>query len=165
MRLSIKPMALDLLFWEIVGLSENLALPLSFRERGAWVLRPPATEVEVGSDCDDVDALAAEVLRVATLHSDEAVQGASVHSLLARVPAEQELRGQPRPVAVCLHILAGELDAAMRLCRPDEPLVHPLMRESGGFTTHHRDGSSSTFLEQARDWIMSHRRDGLHVVR
>src|SRR5216683_2700624 len=38
----IKPMALDPIFWDIVGLSENIKLPLSFRAFGAWVCAAPA---------------------------------------------------------------------------------------------------------------------------
>src|SRR5882762_4101669 len=37
----IKPMALDPLFWEIVGLQSNNEQPLSFRFLGAWTCSTP----------------------------------------------------------------------------------------------------------------------------
>ncbi len=38
---SVKPMAIDPIFWDIVGLPENRDQPLSFRANGAWTCRPP----------------------------------------------------------------------------------------------------------------------------
>lgn len=39
--ISVKPMVIDSIFWDIVGLPENRQQPLSFRENGAWTCRPP----------------------------------------------------------------------------------------------------------------------------
>lgn len=36
-RIMVKPMAIDPLFWDIVGLTNNNTPPLSFRATGAWV--------------------------------------------------------------------------------------------------------------------------------
>lgn len=78
--------------------------------------------------------------------------------------SEQTIRGQNLALATCLHILMRDLNGAMDLCRIDDPDLHPMMRDSGGFTTHNHDGSSSTFLDQARDWIARKRRDELSIV-
>jgi hypothetical protein len=163
-HMMVKPMALDPLFWDIVGLSENEALPLSFRATGAWVLRPPSTDDHVGPDTSAVETLAAEVLEWGDQRASEILDSISVEAMLASLPSEENLAGQPRALATCLHILAKDLDGAMRLCRVDDSEAHPLMREAGGFTTHNFDGSISTFLDQARDWIARKRRGELSVV-
>ena len=163
-RMTVKPMALDPLFWDIVGLSENRALPLSFRATGAWVLRPPSTDDYLGLNTIQVGPLAAEVLEWSNQRSAAVVQSISFKSMLAALPEEQHLRGQPRALATCLHIMMNDLDGASRLCRVDDPAAHPLMREGGGFTTHNGDGSISTFLDQARDWIARRLRGDLRSI-
>ena len=164
-RIMIKPMALDPLFWSIVGLTENEALPLSFRTTGAWVLRPPSIENHVGLDVVEVEALASEVLTWANQRSTELLETISLETMLAELAYSQPLHGQHCALAACLHILAGEDEAAMLLCRTDDNNDHPLVRESGGFVTHNGDGSISTFLEQARDWIALKRRHDLALVK
>ena len=42
----IKPMELDPIFCDIVGLPENVRLPLSFRAFGAWVCAAPAISAD-----------------------------------------------------------------------------------------------------------------------
>jgi hypothetical protein len=160
-RMMTKPMALDPVFWNIVGLNENEALPLSFRATGAWVLRPPSIDDHVGLDTIEVEPLAAKVLDWSNQRATAVLQSISLKSMLAALPDEQHLRGQHRALAICLNIMMNDLDGAMRLCRVDDPATHPLMREGGGFTTHNRDGSISTFLDQARDWIARKRRGEL----
>ena len=59
---STKPMALDLLFWDIVGLPEHRRLPLSFRARGSWVLRPLPAHCGVAPDVAEPEALAERVV-------------------------------------------------------------------------------------------------------
>ena len=163
-RMIVKPMALDPLFWDIAGLSENEALPLSFRAKGAWVLRPPSTDDYVGLSTSQVEPLATEVMDWCNQRASEVLQSISTASMLAALPDEDQLRGQKRALAICLHIMAGDLDAAIHLCRVDDPDAHPLIRENGGFTTPNSDGSISTFLDQASDWIARKRRSELHLV-
>ena len=163
-RMMVKPMALDPLFWDIVGLNENEALPLSFRATGAWVLRPPSTDEHVGLNTAEVQALSVEVWEWSNRRATEILKTISIETMLTALPSGENLGGQPRALATCLHILLDDLDGAMRLCRIDDAETHPLMREGGGFTTHNRDGSISTFLDQARDWIARKRRGELSVV-
>lgn len=163
-RITVKPMALDPLFWNIVGLSENEALPLSFRATGAWVLRPPSMDDHVGLNTVEVETLAAEVFTWSNQRSHEILKNLSIESMLAALPSEEHLRGQHLALAICLYILAEDLDGAVRLSQIVDPHAHPLVRESGGFTTHNPDGSISTFLDQARNWIAHKRRGDLKVV-
>jgi hypothetical protein len=160
----VKPMALDPLFWDIVGLSENEALPLSFRATGAWVLRPPSTDDHVGLNTTEVEPLAAEVLNWGNQRASEILKSISIESMIAALPNGEHLRGQRRALAVCLRVLAKDLDGAIHLCRMDDPDTHPLMREGGGFSTRNRDGTISTFIDQARDWIARKRRSEMSVI-
>ncbi|MBT2187083.1 hypothetical protein [Sphingobium nicotianae] len=163
-RMMVKPMALDPLFWNIVGLSENEALPLSFRATGAWVLRPPSTEGHVGPNTMQVQPLATEVLDWGNRRAAEALQSISTTSMLSALPDEEHLRGQYRALAICVRIMMDDLDGAARLCRIADPAIHPLIQEAGGFTTHNSDGSVSSFLDQARDWIARNRREELRLA-
>jgi len=161
----IKPMALDPLFWSIVGLKENEALPLSFRAIGAWVLRPPSIEDNVGLDTVEVGALAREVLKWVNQRTSRLLETMSLETMLAELVQREPLRGQHRALAVCLHLLAGDHEAAMGLCRIDDTDENPPVRDGGGFTTRNGDGSIATFLDQARDWIALKRRDDLRLVK
>ena len=162
-RFMIKPMALDPLFWDIAGLPENNGLPLSFRAQGAWVLRPPGQEENVGLDISDVEQLAREFLLWSTRRADEALKACSIETMLGELE-NGSLAGHNRAVVTCLHILAENFESAARLCQTEDPDVHPLMREGGGFTTHHPDGSMSTFMDQARDWIARKRQNAMSAA-
>jgi hypothetical protein len=159
----VKPMAVDPLFWNIVGLRQNNTLPLSFRATGAWVLRPPSTESCVGLDTIDVELLAKDVFDWANRQVSQISTSISVASMLSELLGSHQVRAHSA-LAICLHILAKDMDGAFELCRLDDLDTHPLMRENGGFTTHNCDGSVSTFLDQAREWIARKRREELIVV-
>jgi hypothetical protein len=59
----IKPMTLDPIFWDIVGLSENVKLPLSFRAFGAWVCAAPAiSEDEIAEGDGSAEGIADNIL-------------------------------------------------------------------------------------------------------
>lgn len=163
-RMTAKPMALDALFWDIVGLRDNEALPLSFRASGAWVLRPVTIDGHIGVSTFDVGSLATQVLEWCNQQASTLLQSISLKAMLLALPDKQDLRGQNRALAICLHIMMHDLDEALQLCRIDDPAAHPLMRENGGFTTHNADGSVSTFLDQARDWIARKRRGELRSL-
>ncbi|CAN5611461.1 hypothetical protein BH10PSE14_BH10PSE14_08510 [soil metagenome] len=162
-RMMVKPMAVDPLFWDIVGLSDNNALPLSFRANGAWVLRPPSTESYVGLHMIEIERLAEEVFGWGNRQMSQTLASISIDSIIAALPGSHQVRAY-RALAICLHILARDIDGALEFCRLDDPDAHPLMQENGGFTTHNRDGTVSTFLDQARDWIARKRREEVSVV-
>ena len=162
-HMMVKPMTVDPLFWDIVGLSENRRMPLSFRATGAWVLRPPSTENYVGLDTIDVELLAEDVVDWGHRQMSQILSSISIESMLAALSGNHQVRAY-RALAICLHILAKDVDRALELCRLGEPDTSPLMKENGGFTTHNSDGSVSTFLDQARDWIDRQRGEELIVV-
>jgi hypothetical protein len=60
--LSVKPMSIDPIFWDLMGSSSNQSRPLSFRLFGAWTCPAPQL-VEMDVPEDDVVDLVAEHLR------------------------------------------------------------------------------------------------------
>lgn len=153
MQFRLKPMALDLLFWEIVGLPENSRLPLSFRVTGAWVLRPPSQELQIGRAESEPDRLAEMVVDASDAELVQSRGDRSVESILAELREIQSLSGQTQAVAICLQILAGNLDEALALCGTDPA------GSGGGFLS-----GNLTFLDQAKDWIVAKRRDAIAQV-
>lgn len=152
-RIMAKPMALDPLFWDIVGLSENENLPLSFRMNGAWVLRPAWEEHHVALETTDVTTLAAEVTDWSSRRANAILQTITLDSMLAALPAGPALFGQNLALAVCLNIMNGNHEAAMRLCGEESQ-----RSDGGGFVTSNRDGTVSTFTDQATAWLAREQR-------
>lgn len=162
LRIVVKPMALDPLFWNIVGLDDNNQLPLSFRATGAWVLRPAWMEERLGTDEPDAERLAVQVLDESRRRSSEIVATRSLSTMLDDLPASPDLVGQNLALAVCLTILSGDLEKAMDLCRTNEADAASRFH-AGGFVTADEAGIS-TFVNQAVDWIARQRRDKLTAV-
>ena len=158
---SLKPMALDPLFWEIVGLPENSKLPLSFRANGAWVLRPPHVESLI-DEINDVSEVAELIVTWADEKLTESRATRSIERMLHALPEPEELDGQLLAVAVCLHILAKDLDAAWTLCEQRQDSRPP--GDGGGFLTCNADGTLSSFIDQARNWIIATRRSSIRLV-
>lgn len=159
-RLTIKPMGLDPVFWEIAGLGENEKQPLSFRSTGAWTLQPPSIDEHVGLDTADVEPLASRVLDWGHRQETERLREISIASMLEALPSEQNLGGHLRAMAICLHILLGDLAGARHLCGVARPDLLPGLREDGGFIMVHPDGSAATFTDLARDWTARKLSDG-----
>ncbi|WP_265529673.1 hypothetical protein [Sphingomicrobium marinum] len=60
-----KPMSIDPLFWEIVGLPENKQQPLSFRLTGAFTCREPTFRETAIEEAENPEAVAARLLELA----------------------------------------------------------------------------------------------------
>ncbi|WP_411957130.1 hypothetical protein [Paracoccus homiensis] len=56
-----KPMAIDPLLWEVMGLQENNALPLSFRYWGAIICGTPVLKCEIIDEIDPAEAMTSMV--------------------------------------------------------------------------------------------------------
>lgn len=163
-KFSVKPMALDPIFWEIVGLPENAALPLSFRANGAWVLRTPAPERRVAADGAGLDDLAQAVLACAEEALCRSRAERSPESLLRSLGPPETLGGQMLALAVCLNVLCGDLDAAETPCRKASERDPGPAGEAGGFMTRLPDGRIETFIDQAKRWLVARRRSSMAVV-
>lgn len=80
---SVKPMAIDPIFWDIVGLPENREQPLSFRANGAWACRPPYyAEINIDED-EDPDIVAERLFVVAIEQLDSVTRTYSMERFLA----------------------------------------------------------------------------------
>ena len=137
-----KPMSIDPIFWDIVGLPENRDLPLSFRMNGAWTCGPPAfAQIEV-DECEEVDEVARRILEIASQQIDAVLawgvngflrvcqeNGADAYSYLA-----------PR---VCTLIAMGRQPEALHICVSAQKAD-----ETGGFTA-----PEGSFVEMAISWL------------
>ena len=114
----VKPMALDLILWDILGISENRSEPLSFRSNGAFTCSGlPIYEEFLGKPNIGVsDAMIA--LRTIADSNEKLVQevfsDTNFSTLLAQHPNQRE-RGAYAVTLVCSLIDDGHLDAAADL--------------------------------------------------
>ncbi len=134
-------MAVDPLFWRIVGLEENEQLPLSFRANGAWVLRAPPRQFHIAPEEHDPEKLAAATISLATGYLSE-VHQSSPEKLLKEIESLGDLRTHFAALEVCLRLLLGDVDGALER----STFVHS--DDSGGFRTGEKG-----FFQQAREWI------------
>lgn len=138
-----KPMAVDVLFWHIVGLPENDKLPLSFRASGAWVLRPPNVKAYIALDECDPERLASEFVTWSTARMPE-VDAYSVEGLLSNIEELGPRRKYFAALEICLLLQLDDWKGAFARC-------HDRGRhESGGFGV-----CNKTFFDLARDWIVA----------
>jgi hypothetical protein len=143
-RLHSKPMGLDPVFWDLVDLPENAALPLSFRANGAWTCRTPEIEELAFDDAGlDAGAIAGRVLR----WGDERVSAlADEWTLDAFIDRMSSRLANTRPWLAALTsglILAGRTQDARLEC-----LAAQAGGIGGGFSVGDRD-----FPEMALSWI------------
>lgn len=138
-----KPMGIDPIFWDIIGLPENNALPLSFRANGAWVLRPPQPNTYVALEEGDPEKLAEAVITWADGWSTD-VEAKSLEVLISEMEDLGPLRYQFTAFEICLHLLRRDYVRALEI------IGEHAEEESGGFVT-----GEVSFLEQAKAWIGS----------
>ncbi len=142
-RAVVKPMSLDPLFWDIVGLPENRKLPLSFRTNGAWVLRPPFAEAHLGPLESSPEALAGLAVEWAeTLRAQ--VPNLTVDDILGVLDQAGTAKGSYRAALVCLRLLANDTGGALAAIDEADEL------DAGGFSFPALDGSPTDFLQAAR---------------
>lgn len=141
-HLLVKPMELDTLFWNIVGLEENETLPLSFRENGAWVLRPSRLSEFKGGNVTDPIELAeiafdwTENWRLSKLPSYE------IDDMINALSPLEDSKGHLRSVAICLLIMLEKYKEAEFLCDTKRS-------DYGGFSV----GVTESFYSMAKKWL------------
>jgi len=139
-----KPMAIDPLFWEIFHLEENKKMPLSFRDRGAWTVRPSWPSRYIACEETSPDRLAKAVLGWANERRND-VSEFSVEKMLNRLGPIDKLTAW-KAEAICLLILLDRLDEAERLCLESDS------KDSGGFSARRNNGGDR-FYDYALEWI------------
>lgn len=163
-RWTCKPMSIDPLFWEIVGLEENNKQPLSFRDQGAWILRPQCIQEYISRDESDPERLAEAVIRWSEEWRETQLPNRSLSSMLSELGNPYQLKGMDRSIAICLSILTENFEQAERLCRDEVPDASALSKDSGGFVALGVGGRSRTFFDQAREWLIKRRRGELKLA-
>jgi hypothetical protein len=145
-RLYVKPMALDPVFWDMVGLPENARQPLSFRARGAWTCSSPDVAELVFSDAGlDAAGIVARVLHWAAEEIAARGDDWTVETFVDRIvshPRQIEAFSW-LPALTAGLVLAGRPDLAREQC-----LAAQRAGESGGFVA-----GSDTFPDMAIAWI------------
>lgn len=139
---SAKPMAIDPIFWDIVGLPENANAPLSFRLNGAWTCRPPPFDDVAIEENTDANVVAARLLDAANERL-AAVERWSVEDFLQLCRNSGATEDSYLPcVVAALHALNRDSEA-LDTCKSAEARGN-----SGGFLSP--DGS---FSEMATRWL------------
>lgn len=139
---SAKPMAIDLIFWDIVGLPENADAPLSFRLNGAWTCRPPSfDEVSIEED-SDATVVAARLLGTAN-ECLAAVERWSVEGFIQFCRTSGTTEERYLPCVVTALLALGRDSEALGACK-----AAIARSDGGGFLSP--DGS---FSEMATRWV------------
>lgn len=145
--LHIKPMALDEVYWEIAGLSENKAAPLSLRADGAFVCRvPPVRERWIDDanhsrDCADRIAEFVEAEVPPSLRQFETQSYSSWLASRARMGACLSSES-----LVCALTAEGDLRGAAQLAED----IRSGKQRYLGIRTRFAEGD---FISLARDWL------------
>jgi hypothetical protein len=146
----IKPMTLDPILWDILGLSENVGEPLSFRSAGAFTCPGLPIYEEVWDSPSSEVAHAVMTLSTFACHNEQllerALAGTDFSTLLAQHPNHIE-RGAYATTLVTSLINDGKRDAAARLAS---------LYESGEFSSCMSLSSNGiSFHRLALDWLTS----------
>jgi hypothetical protein len=119
----IKPMALDPIVWDILGMSENVGEPLSFRARGAFTcaglpIHEQLLDQTALTPCDAAVALSA-IASCSESRFEKVLNGSDFSSLLAQHRNQRE-RGAYAVSLVASLINDGDFEAAAHLAREFE---------------------------------------------
>jgi hypothetical protein len=119
MYMHIKPMGVDPLFWDILGMPENRRKSLSFRGLGAWTCRP--VQFAYGSIKEDgMDAVgnAGRILEWADSELEKASEDLTTDRFLDRLRSapEQVERGRLNSSLIMTLLAAGRQEEAEQAC-------------------------------------------------
>jgi hypothetical protein len=141
-----KPMAIDLIFWEIFSPSTADA-PLSYRFSGAWVCNPPEFATCSVSETEGADAMAATILEIADLKLAEIVDTMTLEKFLQRCLEKNGDTGSYQASVICTLIAMHRHTEALQVAQHGQSLGH-----GGGFI---RARGFETFNDLAVSWLTS----------
>ena len=142
-RVTAKPMSVDPVFWDLVGLPENLSKPLSFRFNGAWTCRPPPlVEMEVPED-PDPNVVAARILSIADSQRISVLAQLSMDAFIMLCRDRGQENDTYLPSLVSALIATGREGEAMAACKRAQAIG-----QIGGFLA-----PQGTFVEMALNWL------------
>jgi hypothetical protein len=141
----VKPMAIDPIFWDLVGLPENRDLPLSFRLTGAWTCRPPRfAELPLAED-PDPSIVAGRLIAAADEQLKLVSQSHSLDAFLATCRAAAEKSEGYLPSLVATLVAMNREDEALAICEEARETG-----QNGGFAV-----PQGSFVEMAAHWLRS----------
>jgi hypothetical protein len=139
---SAKPMTIDPVFWGIVDMPENAAMPLSFRLNGAWTCQPPRfDEVPIPED-QDASVVAARLLATANDRL-AVVERWSVETFLQLCRSSATTEDSYLTCVVASLVTLGRESEALDACKAAKG-----RGANGGFLS--REGS---FTDMATRWL------------
>ena len=143
MNVVAKPMAIDPVFWDLVGLPENRQLPLSFRLVGAWICRPPYfAELQVEEN-PDPSIVACRVLAAADEQLKLVPHSYSMDAFLTACQAAAERSENYLPCVVATLVVMQREDEALAICEQARA-----KGQDGGF-----GAPEGSFVEMAATWL------------
>ncbi len=149
----VKPMAIDPIFWDIVGLPENRDQPLSFRMFGAWTCSTPSVFEDEISESGGQVVAAERVLEWSNARLAQATSSLTPEAFvesLRDVHRQSPLFYPYFATFVCCLVLTGRNEEAVALC------AEAIGRgEHGGFTAGDKD-----FPGMAREWLAGDMHNG-----
>jgi len=165
MCLSYKPMAIDPLFWDVMGLSVDAYESLPFRNQVPYAIRAPSVQAFIGTDISSEEELAR-----LTLHWTEdwflsnrqkLDEGAILQSLgeLGSGPSDE------RTFALYLSILLGDLETATDLTRVDMPDAAGGESGVGSLPFIQRGGETLSIYDKTRGWLATQNKKHLRLVK
>ena len=157
-------MAVDRLFWDMVGLPVKDRDTLSFRNRRLWTLQTPQYSEHHGGDVADIGALADIVIDRTQKWSKANADCFTIAKMLDRMGPQEHLSEDDRILAICLLVLSEDYETAHRIAAYNS-IDNSTSREPAseyGFIGS--NGCRSTLIEKARTWLIAKRREGLKLV-
>jgi hypothetical protein len=141
--ISAKPMTIDPIFWDIVGLPENNNAPLSFRFNGAWTCRPPPFDEVSIDERGDVEEVAARLLEAANEHLTSAVRCLSGECFLRLCQTSGATEDSYLPCVITTLIALGLKQEALETAKTAK-----VRGVRGGFI-----GPEDCFTDMAITWL------------
>ena len=115
--ISVKPMAIDPIFWGIVGMPENQQQPLSFRANGAWTCCPPIfAELQI-EEHDDHTVVADRLIAAATGQLEIVLKSYTLDAFRLTCLDGAGAKGSYLPCVVTTLIALGREDEALAACK------------------------------------------------
>lgn len=139
---SAKPMAIDPIFWDIVGMPENADAPLSFRLNGAWTCQPPPFDEVAIEENADANVVAARLLDTANERL-AAVERWSVEDFVQRCRTSGATEDLYLPSVVTALLALNRDIEALEACKSANA-----RGDCGGFLS-----PEGSFSEMATRWI------------
>lgn len=140
---SVRPMAIDPIFWNVVGLPENQKMPLSFRCNGAWVCHPPYFSETAIQESEYVEIVATRLLEVADQSLKTILDGWSLEDFMLFCEERVAEGGNYLPCVVTALLALGREHEALMACDKAKS-----SGDDGGFLV-----PEGTFTDIAIAWI------------